>query len=226
MALITAALWSIHTQFGNVGCRRRPVDSDFTNTRGKRKTTWTWKFELRKSRWGENKQYKNWIWARGQKKEDTAIEQNRRRGRMEMRAVRQRRVRVRAREWSVYVWSSEKPPVHHNRMRRSCSSYPRLLPAKEVLKNSRHSCNILSFPLLTHSVSFPFPSPSPSFLSILFFIFPTLTYSCILASHSKFTPSFSLPPLFFLLLSPSVVFCPPFLPSCTIFFSGENWVPV
>lgn len=26
MALITAALWSIHTQFGNVGCRRRPVD--------------------------------------------------------------------------------------------------------------------------------------------------------------------------------------------------------
>lgn len=139
-----------------------------------------------------------------------------------MRVVRQRRVRVRAREWSVYVWSSEKPPVHHNRMRRSCSSYPRLLPAKEVLKNSRHSCNILSLPLLTHSVSFPFPSPSPSFLSILFFIFPTLTYSCILASHSKFTPSFSLPPLFFLLLSPSVVFCPPFLPSCTIFFQERT----
>lgn len=36
--------------------------------------------------------------SKGTKKEDTAIEQNRRRGRMEMRAVRQRRVRVRARE--------------------------------------------------------------------------------------------------------------------------------
>lgn len=82
----------------------------------------------------------------------------------------------------VCVCALRKPPVHYNRMRRSCSSYLELLLAKKSSWKfqSQFQC-ILRFSF-THSAYFPFlsafPSPllSPS-LSLSFYL--RLTHSCI-----------------------------------------------
>lgn len=81
-------------------------------------------------------------------------------------------------------------------MRRSSSSYLKLLAAKKVRKNSRNSCNIFF-----HSLS---PSPTlsifhfPLSLSIFSPFFLCLTYTCIyrLSSHAlTFYLRLSIPPL-------------------------------
>lgn len=121
------------------------------------------------------------------------------------------------------TFGAQKATCTSHQMRRSCSSHLKLLLAKKVLKNSRHSCNEFCLPLSPTLPPLHFP------LLIFFCLFGffhthILLHLYTLASHAKFAPPFYLSsPLYYSPLSFYVFFCPP--ASSLHHFSGRELGP-